>query len=99
MIVIVGTVRIPAGTLEMARPAMEAMLAATRAEDGCIRYAFAQDVLDPDLIHIAEAWRDRGALKAHFEAPHMAEWRAAIGEIGAFDRDLRMYETDEGEPI
>ncbi|WP_427964903.1 putative quinol monooxygenase [Altererythrobacter sp.] len=99
MIVIAGTVRIPTGALEKVRTAMEPLLNATRAEDGCIRYAFAQDVLDPDLIHVAEAWRDREALKAHFESPHMAEWRTAIGEIGAFDRDLRMFETDEGEPI
>ncbi len=35
MIVIEGTIRIPHGALAAARPAMEAMIAASRAEDGC----------------------------------------------------------------
>ena len=64
MIQIVGTVRIPAGSIDAARPAMERMLAASRAEPGCLRYSYAVDVLDEGLVHVVEAWADRDALAA-----------------------------------
>ncbi len=99
MILIVGTVRIPSGTIDAARPAMEKMLAASRAEAGCVRYSYALDVLDEGLVHVSEAWANRDALTAHFHTPHMAEWRAAFAGMGVTDRDLRLYETDEGESI
>ncbi|MET0180106.1 MAG: putative quinol monooxygenase [Novosphingobium sp.] len=99
MIIVAGTVRIAAERLDAARPAMARVIAATRAEDGCLAYAYAQDLLDPGLIHVAERWRDRDALRAHFAAAHMVEWRAAQPGLGLFDKSLRIYETDEGEPI
>ena len=99
MILVVGTVRVPEEAFGTARDAMHTMLAETRKEDGCIRYQFAQDVLDPQLLVISEAWRDRDALMAHGKAPHMAEWRKAMGAVGVIERDLRMHVTDEGQPI
>lgn len=99
MLLIAGTVRIPDGAIDRARPAMAAMLAASRAEDGCFAYNYAQDVLDPCVIHISERWRDRAALDAHFATPHMAAWRAQFGAIGISDRDLALYEADDGVPI
>ena len=43
---------------------MRAMVEASRAEDGCLGYSYAEDVLEPGLIHVAERWRDRAALVA-----------------------------------
>jgi len=99
MIVIAGTVRIPAGTIEKVRPAMERMLLASRAEDGCLHYAYAVDVLDEGLVHVSETWHDREALQAHFTTPHMAEWRSQFADLGITDRALTLYETDAGTPI
>ncbi|SMQ73563.1 Quinol monooxygenase YgiN [Altererythrobacter xiamenensis] len=99
MILVVGTVRIADGGFEKAAEAMEKNIKATRAEDGCIRYAYARDVLDPQVMHVSEAWRDMDALKAHGKSAHMAEWGKAIASIGASERDLRIYDTDEGTPI
>jgi len=99
MLIIMGTVRIPDGALDIARPAMAKMLAGSRAEDGCLAYNYAQDVLDPCIIHVSERWRDRAALDAHFQTPHMAEWRAQFGAIGITDRALKLYESDDGQPI
>lgn len=99
MILVLGTVKLAPDKLEAARPAMRRMVEASRAEPGCIAYGYAQDVLDAEIIHVVEKWRDRDALKAHFVTPHMAEWRRAMGGLGLSGRDLRIYETDEGEPI
>lgn len=98
MIVIEGTVRIPPENLERARPVMEQMIRASRAEPGCIDYAYSVDVLDPGLIRITERWTSREALQAHFAAAHMATWRAFFPQLGITDRSLRLYDA-EPEPI
>ena len=99
MILVIGTVRIAEGGFEAAAEAMEKNIMATRQEDGCIRYAYARDVLDPNLMHVSEAWTTLDALKAHAKAEHMAEWGKAIAGIGVSERNLRIYDTDEGTPI
>ena len=94
MIVIEGSVRIPEGKLDEARPAMEAMIRASRAEPGCIDYTYAVDVMDPCLIRVIERWADAAALAAHFQTAHMAQWRMVIPTLGLTDRSLRRYEAE-----
>ena len=92
-LVIAGTIRVPADQLEAFRPHMLAMLEASRAEDGCLAYSYAEDVAEPGLIRVFEAWRDPAALDAHFLTPHLAAWRAAWPEFGVSDRRLIAYEV------
>lgn len=92
-VLIAGTVRVPPDNLTRFRPHMDRMLAASRAEDGCITYSYAVDVQDAGLVRIFEAWRDEAALQAHFKAAHMAEWRAAGADFGLSDRNLSLYEV------
>lgn len=99
MILILGTVTLSPDKLDGAKPAMERMVAASRAEEGCIAYGYAQDVLDPHIIHVIEKWRDRDAVAFHFATPHMAEWRGVMASLGLNGRDLKIFETDEGAPI
>ncbi len=98
MIVIEGSVRIPPENLEAARQVMEQMIRASRAEAGCLDYAYAIDVLDPGLVRITERWESREALTAHFKAAHMATWRSFFPQLGITNRALRLYEADP-EPI
>ncbi|MEI2386579.1 putative quinol monooxygenase [Breoghania sp. JC706] len=98
VIIVSGTFRLPAEKIEAWRPHAVAMLKATRAEPGCRVYSYAHDAEDPGLIRVYEEWESREALADHFEAPHMKVWRSALASIGAFDRDLRLHEADEGEP-
>src|SRR6188768_3630370 len=93
MIIIAGTVRIPPENLAAFRPHQDAMLAASRAEDGCLTYSYAIDVQDPGLIRVFEAWRDQVAIDAHFKAPHMAVWRSTWPQFGVYDRQLSLYEV------
>ena len=99
MIMIAGTVRFPADRIRDARDAMARMIEATRAEDGCVHYAFAEDVLDPGLIHISELWRDQAALEKHGSSAHMGVYRRAGRELGVAERNLRVYQVDEGRPL
>ncbi|QXT35694.1 antibiotic biosynthesis monooxygenase [Sphingomonas sanguinis] len=96
MLLIVGTVRLPPENLNDARPVMRRMVEASRAEPGCLDYGYAEDVLDPGLIHVKELWTDQGALDRHFASSQIAEWRAAWPELGIGERRLVVYEV--GEP-
>ena len=95
-LILAGTVRLPAANLDRARPFMAAMTEASRAEDGCLDYAYGEDVLEPGLIRVFERWRDQAALDAHRASGHMRAWRAAWPELGLHDRQLVVYEA--GEP-
>jgi quinol monooxygenase YgiN len=92
-LIIAGTVRVPPENLTRFKPHMEAMLAASRAEDGCHVYSYAEDVAEPGLIRVFEAWRDQASLDAHFKTEHMARWREAWPQFGVSDRRLKAYET------
>ncbi|MBI1393642.1 MAG: antibiotic biosynthesis monooxygenase [Alphaproteobacteria bacterium] len=78
MIIVTGHAKMKPGALAALRPAMEAMILASRAEEGCLGYSYGVDTLDEDRMLVLEYWRDMAALEAHFAAPHMADWRAAL---------------------
>lgn len=99
MIIVMGTVRVPVENIDAIRPMMAKVIAASLAEDGCIQYAYAQDVLDPELIHVAEKWRNKAALEAHFQMLHMKVWAEERATLGLFQRKIRMFESDEGVEI
>lgn len=99
MIIVTGTVRVDPARREAAREIMERMIIASRAEDGCIEYAYSVDVLDPGLIRVHEVWRDRDALQAHFRTTHLQEWRDAWPTFGITDRKLQLVEVSSVSPL
>jgi quinol monooxygenase YgiN len=92
-LIVAGTVRVPPQNVDALRPHAVTMVAATRAEDGCETYGFAEGVGDPGLIHVFEIWRDQDALTAHTRTEHMAVWRAAGAELSVSDRRIAIYEV------
>ena len=98
-LIVAGTVRVPPENLDRFRPHMKAMMEASRAEDGCAAYGYAEDVAEPSLIHVFECWRDQAALEAHFKTPHMAEWRSHWPSFGVSDRRLTAYEVGAERPL
>lgn len=96
MLLIIGTFRAPPDRLDDARPAMAEMVSASRSEEGCEAYVYAEDLTDPGLIHVKELWRDQVSLDRHFASDHIRRWRAAWAELGLHDRDLQLYEV--GQP-
>ncbi|MGA2907439.1 MAG: putative quinol monooxygenase [Terracidiphilus sp.] len=99
MLLIVGTVRLSAESIEDARPRMAAMIQASRAEAGCLEYCYAEDVLEAGLIYIKERWTNRSALDDHFKSDHLAAWRETWQSLGIRDRKLYLYEVGEPNAI
>lgn len=75
------------------------MVRATRAEDGCLEYAMARDLADPETLILFERWRDQQALQAHMASAHMAEFQKVMAANPPVSTDIRMYETDDGQPL
>jgi quinol monooxygenase YgiN len=92
-VIVAGTVRVAAENLESIVPHMQDMLLASRAEEGCLEYSYAHDVLEPGLIRVFEIWRDRSALTAHFQTEHMARWRAVWPELQVSERHIFAYDV------
>ena len=98
MILIIGTVRLPPHNLSNARPIMQRMILASRAEDGCLAYSYSEDVLEPGLIRVQELWRDPQALDRHRASAHICEWRAQWPALAIRDRHLLSYEVSGPTP-
>ncbi len=100
MIIVEGYVRMAGpGDFETVRSAAEAQIAASRAEDGCLDYTYAIDVLDPQVMRVLERWQSWQALEAHFRQPHMQAWREALQNVQFLERVIRAHETSETRTV
>lgn len=102
MLAILGHARADPESLPALRPALAAMMAASRAEPGCLHYALAIEdeggAGQPAVIAISECWADAAALEAHFRAPHMAEFTRSAGGL-LRDLEVRLYRIAEELPF
>ena len=99
MVVVAGVMVLRAGTFGELRPAMLAMLAASREEAGCRTYSYGVDVEDPEVIRIYEEWESREHFAAHVATAHFREWRRRVGEVGIERRDIRAFEAGAEVPF
>ena len=99
MIIVAGTIPIRADKREEAIEAALWMAEQTNQEEGCISYAFFADLKDPNLFHIFEEWESGEALAAHFEAPHMAEFRQRIPNFVAGPGKRKRYEVSSSSKM
>ena len=69
----------------------------SRAEDGCLAYAFSADPLEPGRVLLFERWESKDALAAHIAGLRNDQQPAsAIKVIG---REVLQYEiSNVGEP-
>jgi quinol monooxygenase YgiN len=91
MIVVTGTFRFPPERIAEALPAMDRVILASREEQGCLSYAYAQDVIDPGLFHVIEAWVNGEMLARHMATPHMEAWKEEREALGFSDRAVTMH--------
>lgn len=76
-----------------------AMIEASRAEAGCLGYAYSWDFLQPGVMRAVELWQDEEALRFHFRTPHMARFLAALAEMGNPPPRITVQEAGEAHPI
>ncbi len=92
MIYVVATLKIDPATLPQMLPEAQKVIAATRAEEGCILYELHQSVTDPSTLRFVEKWESMAALDAHAASDHLKAWRAAAGHL-FLDRKIEIIEA------
>ena len=96
MIIVEGWVRMTSATeIDRLRGAAVEMMRATKTESGCLDYAYAVDLAEPELLRIIERWTDDAALTAHFATPHMAAFNQALAGAKIVAASVKAYAGDE----
>lgn len=99
MLIVLAQATLGEGALEAGRAAFAAMVEASRAEEGCLGYSYATDILDGSRFIIVEKWVDDAALAYHFQTPHMAAFQRALQDIDVNITELAKYQADDGSPL
>ena len=90
MIHVIATITVKPGKRDAFLAEFHRIVPAVHAEAGCIEYGPTVDVasglsvqgpLRENVAVIVEKWESLDALKAHTQAPHMAEYRVAVKDL------------------
>ena len=91
MIIATGTARFGAGEIDRLRDVLRRNIESTRAKDGCERYDYAVDLLDPNLLRISEIWRDEAAMDAHMAT--IGEMMAPLADAKIESLEVKAYDA------
>jgi quinol monooxygenase YgiN len=92
-IVVVGSIRAKSGRAGELETELQALVAPTHDEDGCLLYAFHRGVDDPDRFAFIERWASPEALAAHRGSSHIAKYQAQAADLLATPSDIVVYEA------
>ena len=81
--------------IDRLRGAAVEMMRATKAESGCLDYAYAVDLAEPELLRVIERWTDEAALAAHFASSHMATFNQVLAGAQIAAASVKAYAGDE----
>jgi quinol monooxygenase YgiN len=99
VLIIAGTFEVEPGRAESALAATASLVEATRAEPGCRDYVFTIDPTRENTLRLFEIWDDEAALAAHFETPHLLEFRRTRQQLGIVGSDVTRYEIAASGPV
>lgn len=90
MIIITGAAQALPGRRDQLVAAAIDIVAATRADDGCLSYGFYADLTDPELVVSVEVWRDQAALDAHMAHAHTTDFLAIASAVVDGEPDMNI---------
>ena len=98
MIYVIATLHIHpekrASFLEDAR----SVIAHTVKEEGCLSYDLTSSITEPNEFVFVERWASREALAAHFDTPHLGEWRRVSADY-LVDRKVEVVHPEKVEEL
>jgi quinol monooxygenase YgiN len=62
-----------------------------RAAEGCLRFAFARTLDDPDVLLVVQEWSDEAALERHFRSPAHARYQRDVEGLLARPSQVRIH--------
>lgn len=97
MIVVAGSVSVPAENSEAFMSAAADVSAASRALDGNIDYCISMQ--SPGVFRFLEIWETEEDMMAQFAAPPFGAFQAAVSELGMTGMDGKKYEISSVGPL
>jgi len=94
MLIVDGWIRFADGEIERLADVARTMVAETHKEPGCLDYAFARDLTDPNVMRISERWVDAAALAAHVASAHMAAFQTALAGARREGGSIKSYTAE-----
>ena len=94
MIIVTGSVRASAETIDAAVELSLEHVRRSRSEPGCLLHSVHKDVEDPLRLVFLEHWADREALVAHFGVPASGDFVRRVTELAVETPSIEMYEAD-----
>ncbi len=94
MVIVIGTFRVEPADREAFIANRTPVTNHSRAENGCITYAFTADAVDPAVVILTERWTDRAALDAHLVG--LAAAPQPAGTPAQLSREIYVYQADDG---
>ena len=79
MIVVTGYLTIDPAKRAEVEAAVATLVPLTVAEEGCVEYRYAADLLEPNRINIWEQWESEEAMTAHMGTSHLADFMTVMG--------------------
>lgn len=80
-LVLFARLKVKKDAVDKAKSAALAIVADSRAEDGCLNYDFHQATGDETVFLWHETWTDRKAIEAHGNTAHFKEFSHAIENL------------------
>lgn len=78
---VIATLKARQGREEDLFRELQALIAPTRAEAGCLAYELHRSHDEPGLFMFTESWADRPLWEAHMNAPHLQAFGAKQVEL------------------
>jgi quinol monooxygenase YgiN len=91
-VTVVATFKAKPGMEETVRAAIEAVIAPTRAEPGCINYDLHQSTDDPSIFMLYENWVSKKVLDEHLAMPYLKELIAKADDMLAEPIGIALYQ-------
>ena len=89
---VLARVRARAEALEKVKQECLALVAPSRAEEGCINYDLHQSTDDPTRFVFYENWASREALERHLERPHSLGFDERTDGLLAEEPEITFWE-------
>lgn len=98
MIYVIATVHIHPAKRADFLEAARSVIAHTVKEEGCASYDLTSSITEPNAFVFVERWASRDALAAHFDTPHLQEWRRVSADY-VVDRKVEVIHPDKVETL
>lgn len=98
-ILIAGTVEMDAEKRGDALAEAAAVMADTRAQNGCVHYVWSADPTSSTRIYVFENWDSTEALAAHLDGPYYAQMLALLGKYEVTSAEVAKFKVALEEPV